>query len=178
MTPGGFPGGWWTTQPVGSICATSCYTTLAGLKAAAPLATIDLVGLNVGRGPASFIGAVDALSLTMGNETTTYDFERLDESKGSCLNGGWQEFHDPIFRDQGDCVSFFASDNRHGPKVHGLAAPTSTVSATKHGNGHVKADAKTAKSTTAKVHKAKHTASTKMVVKQANAKGKGKAKAK
>lgn len=174
----GFAGGWWVTRQVGTICPTACYRTLADIKAQAPNATILGVGLNVGRGPASFVGAVDALSLTMAGQQTTYDFERLDESKGSCLNGGWQEFHDPVFKNQGDCVSFFASDNRHGPKVHGLVAPTSTVSVTKHGNGHVKADAKTAKSTTAKVHKAKHTASTKKVVKQADTKGKGKAKTK
>jgi hypothetical protein len=168
----GFAGGWWATRDIGSICMTACYSTLAGIQAQAPNATILGVGVNLGRGPASFIGSVDALSLTMAGEQTTYDFELLDESKGSCKNDGWKEFHDPIFKNQGDCVSFFASANRHGPKVHDLVAPTSTV--TKHGNGHAKSDAKSAKATTAKVHKVKHAASTKKVTKQADTKGKDK----
>jgi hypothetical protein len=169
-----FPGGWWVTRQVGSICPIACYTTLAGIQAAAPNATIIALGVNVGRGPASFIGAVDALSLTMAGETTTYDFEFLDETKGNCKNDGWQEFHNPVFKNQGDCVSFFASANRHGPKFHDLVAPTSTV--TKHGNGHAKSDVKSAKTTSAKVHKFKHAASTKKVTKPADAKGKDKPK--
>jgi hypothetical protein len=173
VTPAG-TGGWWVTRQVGSICATACYTTLADIQEQAPNATIIALGVNVGRGPASFVGAVDALSLTMAGETTTYDFEFLDETKGNCKNDGWKEFHNPMFKNQGDCVSFFASANRHGPKVHDLAAPTSTV--TKHGNGHTKSDAKSAKATTAKVHKVKHAASTKKVTKQADTKGKDKPK--
>ena len=169
----GFAGGWWATQPVGSICRVDCYRTLADFQAAAPGATILALGVNVGRGPASFIGSVDALSLTMAGQTTTYDFELLDESKDGCKNEGWKEFHDPAYRNQGDCVSFFASANRHGPKVHDLSG-TSTV--TKHGNGHAKTDAKTAKTVTAKVRATKHAASTKKATKQAVAKGNDKPK--
>ena len=170
----GFAGGWWVTRQVGTICPTACYTTLAGIQAQAPDATIIGLGVNVGRGPASFVGAVDALSLTMAGEKTTYDFEFLDEIKGNCKNDGWKEFHNPIFKNQGDCVSFFASANRHGPKVHDLVAPTSTV--TKHGNGHAKSDVKSAKASTSKVHKVKHAASTKKVTKQADTKGNDKPK--
>jgi hypothetical protein len=174
VTPGGFPGGWWVTRPVGGICATACYTSLAAIEAEAPDATIIALGVNVGRGPASFVGNVDALSLTMAGEQTTYDFELLDESKASCKQDGWKEFHNPPYRNQGDCVSFFASDNRHGPKVHDLAAPTAAV--TTRGNGHAKANAKTPTVTTAKVHKAKPATSTKKVVKQTDTKGNAKPK--
>jgi hypothetical protein len=120
----GFAGGWWTTRAVGSICAVACYTTLAGLQTQAPNATIISVGLNVGRGPASFIGAVDALSLTMAGATTTYDFEPLQVDKAGCKEGGWQDFHASGYRNQGDCVSFFASANRHGPKPETVIAKT------------------------------------------------------
>jgi hypothetical protein len=120
----GFAGGWWTTQPVGSICATTCYATLADLQTQAPLATILSVGLNVGRGPASFIGAVDALSLTMAGEVTTYDFELLHPGKDSCKDGGWRDYNalPLIFKNQGDCVSHFASAKRQGPKPEAAAA--------------------------------------------------------
>ena len=112
----GFAGGWWTTRDVGSNCAFACFSTLGNLQAQAPGATIISVGLNVGRGPASFIGAVDGLSLTMSGETTTYDFEPLSADNAGCKDGGWQEFHNPVFKNQGDCVSFFASSKRQGPK--------------------------------------------------------------
>jgi hypothetical protein len=95
---------------------------LAGLQAQAPNATILTVGLNVGRGPASFIGAVDALSLTVGRSRTTYDFEPLRSDKEGCKNGGWQGFLTSDYRNQGDCVSFFASAKRQGPKPEVSAA--------------------------------------------------------
>ena len=113
----GFAGGWWTTRQVGTVCATVCYADFATLLANAPDATIISVGLNVGRGPATFVGAVDALSLTMAGNTTTYDFEPLDADKEACKDGGWQDFHGVLtFKNQGDCVSFFASAKRQGPK--------------------------------------------------------------
>lgn len=121
-TQTGFAGGWWTTRDVGSICAFTCYTTLADLQAQAPDATILGIGVNVGRGPASFVGAVDGLSLTMAGSTTTYDFEFLALDKDGCKDGGWQ--HDQVneWKNQGDCVSFYASAKRQGPKDDVLAA--------------------------------------------------------
>ena len=114
----GFAGGWWTTRDVGTVCAVACYADFATLLANAPAATIISVGVNVGRGPATFLGAVDALSLTMAGDTTTYDFEPLDADKEACKDGGWEDFHgDLTFKNQGDCVSFFASSKRQGPKV-------------------------------------------------------------
>lgn len=117
----GFGGGWWTTQPVGSICKTECYVPFAAFVADAPDATIISVGVNVGRGPASFIGAVDGLSLTMDGATTTYDFELLDASKDGCKDGGWADFHDQEFRNQGDCVSWYASANGRAHRSAALA---------------------------------------------------------
>jgi hypothetical protein len=113
----GFAGGWWVTREVGALCAFACYADFATILANAPNATIDSVGLNVGRGPASFIGAVDGLSLTMAGETTTYDFEPL--AKNDCKQGGWADFFASLFKNQGDCVSSFASDGRSD--AHGAA---------------------------------------------------------
>ena len=117
----GFAGGWWTTQPVGSVCKTDCYVPFAAFVANAPDATIISVGVNVGRGPASFIGAVDGLSLTMDGATTTYDFEPLDASKDGCKDGGWVDFHDHAFRNQGDCVSWYASADGQAHRSAALA---------------------------------------------------------
>ncbi|MCC5947590.1 MAG: lamin tail domain-containing protein [Nitriliruptoraceae bacterium] len=45
--------------------------------------------------------------------------------KDQCRNGGWQDFDDPSFRNQGQCVSFVASGQLRGPS--GNAGPPSTV---------------------------------------------------
>jgi hypothetical protein len=36
-------------------------------------------------------------------------------SKDECKKGGWQQFNNPSFKNQGDCASFVAS---HGEKQH------------------------------------------------------------
>jgi hypothetical protein len=125
-----FAGGWWATRDVGTVCAFTCYADFATLLTNAPAATILSVGVNVGRGPSTFVGAVDALSLTMAGDTTTYDFEPLDADKEACKDGGWQDFHiSPPYRNQGDCVSFFASGLRRG--LHGAASASADKTAAK-----------------------------------------------
>jgi hypothetical protein len=143
----GFAGGWWVTRQVGTLCPQACYADFATILANAPDATILAVGLNVGRGPASFVGAVDGLSLTASEGTTTYDFENLAQTKDGCKNGGWQDFHNPVYKNQGQCVSFYASANRQGPKADPSAAKAErrAAKATTH---HAKAATHPAKATT------------------------------
>jgi hypothetical protein len=35
-------------------------------------------------------------------------------SKDQCKDGGWQQFNNPVFKNQGDCVSFVATHGKHG----------------------------------------------------------------
>jgi hypothetical protein len=35
-------------------------------------------------------------------------------SKDQCKNGGWQNFSNPAFKNQGDCVSYFVTGGRNG----------------------------------------------------------------
>ena len=107
-------GGWWTTRQVGSCAAFTCYATLDQLKAQAPHATILGLGVDVGKGPASFIGNVDDLSVTMGDQTTTFDFE-LAGGKAACKRGAWAYVASPSFRNQGGCVSYFARQQGRHP---------------------------------------------------------------
>ena len=79
------------------------------------------LGVNLGRGPGgSFLGNVDALSVTFDGMKTVYDFEPKTLDKGSCKDGGWEELTDGdgnAFVNQGDCVSYFASDGKtRGPR--------------------------------------------------------------
>ena len=143
-TQTGFAGGWWATRDVGTVCAFTCYADFATLLANAPGATILSVGVNVGRGPSTFVGAVDALSLTMAGDTTTYDFEPLDADKEACKDGGWQNFHiTPPYRNQGDCVSSFASGKRRG--LDGAASASADKTAAKATARADRAAAKTAR---------------------------------
>jgi hypothetical protein len=137
-TQTGFAGGWWVTRDVGALCAFECYADFATILANAPNATIVSVGLNVGRGPASFIGAVDALSLTMAGETTTYDFEPLHPDKSTCKQGGWVDFLGPAFKNQGDCVSWFATGARNDGDGASAAAKAEARAAAKAARAEAK----------------------------------------
>ena len=44
-------------------------------------------------------------------------------NKDQCKNGGWRNFKNPdgspMFKNQGDCVAFFASGGKNPPSGHG-----------------------------------------------------------
>jgi len=66
------------------------------------------LSLNAGSYNPDQVGAVDRLSVGVGDETTTFDFGSRPLGKADCKKGGWEtNFND--YRDQGDCVSHFAS---------------------------------------------------------------------
>lgn len=74
-------------------------------------------GVNMGSGNPDFKGAVDTLTIAVDGSETVYDFavEVTFEGKEECKDGGWEQSTDPVFRNQGDCVSYFASNGRsHG----------------------------------------------------------------
>ena len=83
-----------------------------------PNAAILSFGVNVGHGPAgTFNGNADALTLGLNTNTTVYNFEHAitlvgkDERK----DGGWMTSTSTTFKNQGDCVSFFASAGKTHP---------------------------------------------------------------
>jgi hypothetical protein len=51
----------------------------------------------------NFVGNVDGFSITIGNETTIYNFEASPNTKDDCKKGGWQNYG---FRNQGQCIAF------------------------------------------------------------------------
>lgn len=85
-----------------------------------PDATIaDAIALNVGSGwSGSFTGAADALTFDAGGNAVTFDFEPTISvaDKDGCKNGGWEASNTPVFSNQGDCVSSFASQGKAGGK--------------------------------------------------------------
>ena len=116
----GGAGKWWSTQNAANLLATggargcgqSSPCTWSALLAAFPGATIvGGFGINAGSGNAGLDGSVDALSISYGGNSVTYDFEpyAIASSKEECKNGGWttvKRADGTSFRNQGDCVSY------------------------------------------------------------------------
>jgi hypothetical protein len=78
------------------------------------------VSIGVGTFNQGQIGYFDDVQIVHdhdGGFDKSYDFEPqigppLD--KDECKKGGWMSFNNPVFRNQGDCVSFVASKGRSG----------------------------------------------------------------
>ena len=102
-------GNWWSTRAINGQCAGAtapCDKTWDEIVANNPDATVlGGTGVNQGSGNPGLTTNVDAFTF----DETTYDFERTvaPSSKDDCKNGGWQRFNDPVFKNQGDCVSSF-----------------------------------------------------------------------
>jgi len=86
-----------------------CYS-VADLAAAFPEAVVLGIGVNVGSGNTGYVVAADGLTIN----GTTYDFETAASAKEACKGDGWETNY-AIFVNQGDCVSYFASNG----KTHG-----------------------------------------------------------
>jgi hypothetical protein len=87
------------------VCAFTCYVSWSDIVAANPDATIlGGVGVNQGSGNPGLVTDVDAFSF----DGTTYDFENYSSptTKDDCKKGGWQDYYNPTFKNQGDCVSW------------------------------------------------------------------------
>ena len=93
----GGAGIWWSTAAIPGVCATTCYVPWSTIVANNPNATIKFgFGPNIGSGISGFKGNVDALTLGVLGDTTTYDFEAgvcttvcyVDGVHGDDANGG------------------------------------------------------------------------------------------
>lgn len=77
-------------------------------------AVIGGIVFNLGRSMTVGVVNADALSISSGGNTVTYNFENeiTLEDKNACKDGGWKLSTAPVFANQGDCVSHFASDGK------------------------------------------------------------------
>ena len=85
-----------------------CPASPAGLPAGAVLRAVQL---NVGDTSASDTGLegyLDNVVISAAGDSTVYDFEPAltPATKDECKKNGWQTFNTPVFKNQGDCVSF------------------------------------------------------------------------
>lgn len=93
----------------------ACPSTLDGMPAGS---TISAIALNVGDTSSNdegLAGYLDNVVVSSASSATTYDFDtplvRLS-TKDECKNTGWMASEEPVFKNQGDCVSHFASKGK------------------------------------------------------------------
>jgi hypothetical protein len=118
-------GQWWSDAAGGP----PPFFTLASYAAAHPDAAIVNAGgggviLAAGCGGAAwtgFAGNADKLTIGVSGSSTTFDFEPAaapptgepPKNKDQCKNGGWRNFTNPTFKNQGQCVAYV---NHHDGK--------------------------------------------------------------
>lgn len=72
------------------------------------------LGFNQGSGNAGLIAAADTLHVATADRGVTYDFQTdvVLSGKDDCKKGGWATSTDPVFKNQGQCVSYFAGNGK------------------------------------------------------------------
>ncbi len=78
---------------------------------------IRAFALNVGDTSVNDLGLdgyLDNVVVNLTGDVTTYDFEPIlsPSTKDDCKSGGWMMFNTPVFKNQGDCVSFVQSSEK------------------------------------------------------------------
>jgi hypothetical protein len=71
----------------------------------------------------SFVGNADKLTIGVHGSSTTYNFEPTvgpPTSKDQCKRGGWRNFNNPSFKNQGQCVAYYNHHHHppHPPSHH------------------------------------------------------------
>ncbi len=107
----------------------ACPSSPAGMDALSLNSTIRAFVINVGDSSASDLGIngyLDKAVFSTVSGTTTYDFEFEPKTKDQCKDNGWMFGlgNGLEFKNQGDCVSYFATGMRNAPA--GDVVPTAT----------------------------------------------------
>lgn len=113
-----------------------CPSSLAQMAAERPGSTIRFVSINMGDTQPTdqgLAGYFDKVVIATATEITTFDLEPYPAvtSKEACKNGGWvlglSYENQNAFKNQGDCVSYFATKQKNQPA--GTTAPAATTNA-------------------------------------------------
>ena len=107
----------WSTRTV--VCANGTVVgtpggpasyTLSQIESLCPSAVSLGFGVNIGSNNPSYNVEADLVTYN----GTAYNFEPTltAASKDACKDGGWSTFNTPTFKNQGDCVSYIASNGK------------------------------------------------------------------
>lgn len=114
-------GRWWAskTNAAGSngLCSQSSPCTWAQVRSNWPDAQIwGRLLFKAGGAWSGFVGNVDALTVGVSGQATTYDFEPTigpPTSKKQCKHGGWRRFNNPAFESERDCKNFVKQQKKN-----------------------------------------------------------------
>ncbi len=100
-----------TTRTGGSASPFTCPAVPADMDALSPGSNIRVFALNVGDTSVNDLGLdgyLDKVVVNLDSDVTTYDFEPAltPVSKEECKKDGWKIFNAPVFKNQGECVSY------------------------------------------------------------------------
>jgi hypothetical protein len=111
------------TDPNNADCAVTAggggapFYSLADLQAKCPNAVVTGFGVNIGSNNPSYDTETDLVSFN----GDVYNFQTVAPTpvvtltnKDDCKNGGWMTSNNPTFKNQGDCVSYFATKGKNG----------------------------------------------------------------
>ncbi len=99
----------------GAPGGTGTFYTLAQVSQTCPEAVVTLFGVFIGSYNPNYDVEVDLLNFN----GTTYDFEpdgtntTRPTSKEDCKNGGYARFSNPSFKNQGQCIQFVNTREKH-----------------------------------------------------------------
>jgi hypothetical protein len=96
-----------TTNADGTVTYTFNAATIAagGGQVPVPTGTIQAVDILI-----DVQGTADVSNITFNGVAQV---PTQETAKDQCKNGGWKNFADPSFKNQGDCVSYFATGGRN-----------------------------------------------------------------
>ena len=95
-----------TINANGTATYTFTPATLAAAGNQVPFPTGTITALDV---LIDVEGTADITNITVNGELQV---PTTDVAKDQCKNGGWQNFSSPSFKNQGDCVSYFANGGK------------------------------------------------------------------
>lgn len=106
-----------TTRGGAQASPFACPAVPADMDSLSAGSNIRAFSLNVGDTSANdtdLDGYLDNVVVNVAGDSTVYDFEPAltPVSKDECKKGGWHTFNTPVFKNQGACVSFVASEGR------------------------------------------------------------------
>jgi hypothetical protein len=106
-----------TRTPTVGVSATATRTPTTAISATATRTPTSGVMATATRTPTAGVFVTPTVTAVVGDAPTSTD---------QCRNEGWRRFTNPRFKNQGDCVSYVASQGRAGgnPKGTPTAVPT------------------------------------------------------
>jgi hypothetical protein len=96
-----------TVNADGTVTYTFTTATIAaaGNQVPFPTGTIEAISILI-----DIQGTANITNITVNGELQV---PTTEAAKDQCKNGGWQDFTSPAFKNQGDCVSFFATGGKN-----------------------------------------------------------------